>query len=567
MEQVFAFLQKIPPSRLIAMLGVAVFAAIFSIYMIDKLTAPRLSPIYTDLNGADSRRIVQFLQSNGIEHEIVNGGRTILAAEDSILQSRMQLAEQGLPSNAGLGYEIFDRNNSFGMTNFVQNINHLRALEGELARSISSLDSVRLARVHLVLPEKRLFQRDEVTPSASIMLKLNGSLSKNQIMAVRSLVSSAVRGLKPEKISIIDEYGNLLASGNGEDKNFGYSSILEQRNQIEHTLSERLKNILSSIVGPGNVKIQVAAKLNHTSLSETEEVYDPDGQVVRSSQNREEKNSATEANVDGAVTVGAELPDNVGDKEGASNRSNNQVTEETINYEITKKQRKRVIIPGEVQKLTVAVLVNGTYAKQDGQENPIYTPRSQEDIERIEKIVRTAIGINDERGDIVEVTSMQFNTPALMFDTLEEASMFSFTKNDYLYIAEIVILLICALILVLFIIRPLLKKALSNEIIAPVIANPENALLGGAAQGNMAALNDNTQTQLDQIADHTEEATEKNEILEKFRKDMERTKDLIDMAKASGEFQTESLNKVSEMVEENPEKAASVLRDWMQEAR
>src|ERR1700757_4003223 len=196
---------------------IAVTAALigFFAFVIMRVTTPQMTTLFTDLSLEDSSSIIKDLERQGVQYELRNEGSTILVPKDKVTRLRMKLAEGGLPKGGGVGYEIFDKSDALGTTSFVQNINHLRALEGELSRTIRAIDRVQAARVHLVLPERPLFSRDKVEATASIVLKVRGALEPQQVRAIRHLVASAVNGLRPERVSVVDEAGRLLADGSG----------------------------------------------------------------------------------------------------------------------------------------------------------------------------------------------------------------------------------------------------------------------------------------------------------------------------------------------------------------
>jgi flagellar M-ring protein FliF len=299
----------------------------------------------------DSNRVLKELESQGVPYELRGDGSTVLIPKDQVTRARMRLAEAGLPRGGSVGYEIFDKSETLGTTSFVQNVNHLRALEGELARTIRSLDRVSAARVHLVIPERQLFQRDRQEPSASIVLRVRSQLEQAQVRAIRHLAATAVRGLKPERVSIVDEQGRLLADGVGAAE-AGIAPMLDERNfSYEQRLKNQLESIVTSIVGPGRARVTVAAELDYTRVQQTSDRYDPESRVVRSTQSREEAAQSDQAAPDDAVTVGNQLP---GANQGAGaqqagNRDSNRKSEEVVNYEISRTTRTEVIEPGPRQ--------------------------------------------------------------------------------------------------------------------------------------------------------------------------------------------------------------------------
>ena len=276
-------------------------------FLILRVTAPQMTPLFTDLSLEDSTAIVKELERQGISYELRNDGEIVLAPKDRVPRLRMTLAESGLPKGGGIGYEIFDKSDALGATSFVQNINHLRALEGELARTIRSLDRVQAARVHLVLPERPLFSRETPEASASIVLKVRGRLEPQQVNAIRHLTASAVNGLKPERVSIVDETGRLLADGARGPDGGGGDGADDRQIAYEQRLRDQIEGIVSSVVGPGHARVQLTADFDFNKVTQTSEKFDPEGRVLRSSQTREES-AASADNKQGQVTVANALP-------------------------------------------------------------------------------------------------------------------------------------------------------------------------------------------------------------------------------------------------------------------
>src|SRR5271170_7602394 len=332
----------------------------FFAFLILRVTAPQMTPLFTDLSYEDSAAIIKDLERQGVAYELRNDGNTVMVPRDRVARLRMSLAGDGLPKGGGIGYEIFDKSDALGTTSFVQNINNLRALEGELARTIRGLDSVVAARVHLVLPERPLFSRDKIEPSASIVLKVRGTLEAAQVRAIRHLVASAVNGLKPQRVSIVDEAGRLLADGAGDSDNPGEVTVDERRVTFEKRLRDQVDAIVTSVVGPGRARTEVSADFDFNRVTQTSDKYDPEGRVVRSSQTREETSASNEGK-ENQVTVGNEIPG--GQRQpapGADNaaaRDESRKSEEIVNYEISKTTKTEVLEGGRVNRISVAVLV------------------------------------------------------------------------------------------------------------------------------------------------------------------------------------------------------------------
>jgi flagellar M-ring protein FliF len=343
-----------------------------------------MAPLYTGLSFEDSAAIVTELQSQNIAYELRGDGETILVARDQITATRMALAQNGLPQRGQVGYEIFDQQSALGTTSFVQNVNNVRALEGELARTISSLARIKSARVHLVLPERELFRRERKDPTASIVLSVRGELSNGEIRAIQHLVASAIEGLTPNRVSIIDGTGRLLASGaGGSEESILAGELGERTLGVEERLRGRIEDLLANVVGAGRARVQVSAELDLSRSTKTSEVFDPNGQVVRSTQTREGENASTQPSPSGQVSVATELPGASENAGGNGNSSEKGTTsEEVTNYEISKTTQTEMTEAGSIKRLSVAVVVDGTYA-DDGSGNSTYTPRSAEELAQI----------------------------------------------------------------------------------------------------------------------------------------------------------------------------------------
>jgi flagellar M-ring protein FliF len=491
-QGLFEFLKSLGAARIAAMAAVTVMLVGFFAFLIMRVTAPQMTPLFTDLSFEDSASIVKDLERQGIPFELKNDGAVVMVPKDRVARLRMKLAEAGLPKGGGVGYEIFDKSDALGATSFVQNINHLRALEGELARTIKALDRVQGARVHLVLPERPLFSREKVDASASIVLKVRGALEAQQVRAIRHLVASAVNGLKPERVSVVDESGRLLADGARAD-NLGGVGAEERQSAYERRLREQIEGIVSSVVGPGRARVQLTADFDFNRVTQTSEKFDPEGRVMRSSQTREESTGAE--NGSGQVSVGNELPNgqqqprpgDANNQNQAANREQSRKSEEIVNYEISRSTKTEVTEGGRVNRISVAVLVDGSYTRND-KGDQVYQPREKDEIDRISALVRSAIGFDQKRGDQVEVVNLRFaDTPTL---TVPEPQgfmgMLQFTKDDVMHWIEELVMVVLGIIVLLFVVRPLVRRVISPEQ-APSQAAIAAALAGGDMQGAIAA--------------------------------------------------------------------------------
>ena len=549
MQTLLEFVRTLGAPRIAAMGAVTVALIGFFAFLILRVTAPHMTPLFTDLSFEDSAAIVKELERQGVPYELRSDGNIIMVPKERVARLRMALAGEGLPKGGGIGYEIFDRSDALGTTSFVQNINNLRALEGELARTIRALDKVVAARVHLVMPERPLFSRDRVEPSASIVLKVRGTLEPQQVRAIRHLVASAVNGLKPQRVSIVDEAGHLLADGAGNDEDAAEFSADERRTAFEKRLREQVETIVSSVVGPGRARVEVAADFDFNRITQTSDKYDPEGRVVRSSQTREET-SATN-NRDNEVTVGNEIPGGNQQQRQASSgepnagsRDQSRKSEEIVNYEISKTTKTEVSEGGRVNRISVAVLVDGTYAKNDKGEIA-YRPRSKEEIDQIAALVRTAIGFNQKRGDQVEVVNLRFaEMPATpISEPSGWLTALQFTKDDIMWTIELAVIGVLGLVVLLMVVRPLVRRVLA----------PEERGLAGFAPGAMITAG--------QAADAIAAARSGDGATA----EPSQTAKMIDIAQVQGQVHAQSVQKVGELADKNPREAVSIIRQWLNE--
>ena len=543
MESVLSTVQKIGPARIAAMAVVTALLISFFAFITIRVSKPPMAPLYSDLSFDDSTGIVEFLESQGIAYEISNNGGSISIDQDKILRTRMALASEGLPLGGNVGYEIFDKTDTLGTTSFVQNINHVRALEGELARTITSINRIRGARVHLVIPERQLFQREQKPPTASIALKVRGVLDQSQIRAIQHLVASAIDGLSPTKVSIVDETGTLLASGN-EPGGAGLAMLNAQNRatQVQDQLRNQITDLLTGVVGPGRARVQVSAELEMNRVTQTSDVYDPESQVVRSTQSRSQESESQERRPGAGVSVGNELPTATADNNAPDETEATANTEEVVNYEISRTTTTQVQEAGAVKRLSVAVLVDGTYTKnEDG--TFTYAPRSEEELSRLATLVRSAVGFNEGRGDRVEVVNLEFaEKPVENPDLVEEAGTFEFTKYDYFRIAELAVMAILTIFVLLLVVRPLLRRVLDNsapETLAPEQIVDETGAQSAAAGGVPVAIGlDPNNPAAKQIAEAVQQ----------------------------GAVRAEVVSQIGDMVNKSPDAAVGVVRNLIKEA-
>ena len=378
MQSLVAFLKGLGAARLTAMVAVTAALIGFFAFVIMRVTTPQMTTLFTDLSTEDSSAIIKDLERQAIPFELRNEGAVIMVPKDKVTRLRMKLAEGGLPKGGGVGYEIFDKSDALGTTSFVQNINHLRALEGELARTIRAIDRIQAARVHLVLPERPLFSRETPEPSASIVVRVRGSLEPQQIRAIRHVVASAVNGLKPQRVSIVDEAGQLLADGAatdtesavGDERRAAFEKRMRKRGRGHRVLGGRRRAAPASSSPPTSTTTR-SPRPRTSSIPK-------DACCVRP---RPAKNLGhrriTAARSPSTTSCPATRP-----MAPRAARDQSKKSEETNNYEISRTTKTEVTEAGRVNRISVAVLVDGAYTKNEKGEM-VYPDRCKEQLDRI----------------------------------------------------------------------------------------------------------------------------------------------------------------------------------------
>jgi len=535
--------------RLTAIFGLAAGVAAALMYFSGAMGGASQSLLYSGLDPAEAGATSQLLDQANIAYEIREGGTAIYVPRDQVDEARVRVASNG-PVSGTMGYEIFDQQDSFGQTSFVQNINAKRAMEGELARTIQSLNYVSSARVHLNLPERRLFARDQQSPTAAVTISTNGGLNAEQVRVIRNIVASS-SGIAPTGVSIADDRGRQLASG-GDSQAAGSILMDERRGEIEAQLRQNILDIVEGVVGAGAARVQVNAQLDRQSITQSSETFDPNGQVVRSRERGEDLSNDQDGASQNRVSASENLPDaGEGAGEGGpSNLSSRESTSERVNYEISSRTRTESIEAGAINRLSVAVAVDGLLeTAEDG--TITWRERPQAEIDRIEGLVRSAMGFVDEAGgrqDLLTVSQMEFARTDPLLGTPATSGM-SFTKNDIMRAAEIAVMFITALLIIFLVARPLVKGASS-------VAMPQGLALAGAGMDGAvqgapapAALptSANRPTALPSAGPGASE-------------------DSIDIEKIDGQVKASSLKKVANIVESHPEESIAILRSWLHES-
>ena len=526
-------IKNLSPGRLASIAAIVIFLISFFVYLATKLNTGDYAVLYTDLEMEDAKQIVQHLETANIKYRLTKNGTEILVPEEDVNKMRIDTADLAMASKgSNVGYEIFDNTDALGSTNFVQNVNLIRALEGELARTIRSVDHIKSARVHLVLPKRERFSREEQMPTASVVIKTDGGkLSLESIHSIQQLIAAAVPKLDVKNVSIVDSAGNLLTNNFEDEEAVTVANNEALRLEQERKMSLQVQNLLEKSVGEGKVRAQVNLDMDFDQIVTNEEIYDPDSQVVRS-QATVTDNSTTD-NVEQPVSVAQNIPNGDMVAAGTGSVSRKSRTEETVNYEISKVVRNKVKNSGTIKRLGVAVIVDGIY-ERNAEGKVVYRDRTPEEMEQIRSLVKSAVGFDAERGDMVEVANMKFASNQPEIETVSEVLIMGFTKDELIRIAEGIGVAIVAILVILLVIRPLINNAFETN-----TANGEGRLLGDNAE-------------------------EDNLLLSNFLNEEDGEIDeLINMNKIDGRIKVSSLKKINDIVEKNPDAAVNIIRGWL----
>ncbi len=500
--------------------------------------------LYSNLDLKEAGDITASLEQAGIKYKTQGDGSTILVNRDDVGTARMLVNQKGLVTTGSVGYELFDSQSVLGQTEFQQNLNEKRALEGELSRTILSYRGISSAKVLIALPRREMFASDTADPTAAVVVGVGGrALTGDQIQAIRNVVASSVPGLKPERVTVTDTSNRTLAAGSA-DGGFSAASASDAKSAAETQLQARILDIVEGVVGPGAARVQVTADIDHSRSTTQEQKYDPDGQVVRSTSTNGAEKTDTTGDPSGGATATNNIPGGAAPTTtpaGSTDKSNT----ETTNYEISNTTTTTIREPGQVQKVAVAVAVDGVWTPaKDGKGEPTFAPRSAEDIAKIETLVKAAVGFNADRGDQVAVTPLKFSHDASAAGGTEaKSSLFDFDKNDIMRGVELLVLLVTGLLLIFFVLRPLLKSATG-----PGGAGGAGALAFAGAGGTPVTHLQTT------MVDGVPQLLPQSEMDQR-----------LDIARIEGQVKASSVKKVAEFVENHPDESTAILRSWVHE--
>jgi len=563
-------LKALGAARLVAMGVVAVGLLALLGMLAMRGGTDRMALLYGELDAREAGQIVEILERQKIPHQLGGGGTQILVPVDQVARMRVLLAREGLPSGGSVGYELLDRADGITQSQFQQKIAETRALEGEIARSIRTISGIRAARVHLVLPRREPFAREKQEAQASVMLTTSGAarLDREAIQAIVNLVSGAVPGLRARNVSVVDSRGTLLArAGEAMGSAAAAMGTEEIRRATEMRLSRAVEEMLERSLGAGRVRAEASVQMDFDRIQETHEKYDPEGQVVRSSQTVTD-NSKTSEQAAG-VSVQNNLPNADAGKEASGSQEARQ--EETTNYEIGKTVRTIVREQPQIRRLSIAVLVDGVEEKSvDGAMT--WKPRTSEELERIVRLVRSAVGYDEKRGDQVEVVTMRFAGDA------DPASLeprgflgLGIEAADVTRMTQTAVVGLIAVLALLMVFRPMVLRvtALGKSALpaSAAAALPGGGAMAIGADGTITAASLGLANDVTRLLEGPSSGHGGGSGTSMAFAGGGGGEDasMVNMGNVEGQLRTSSLRRLTDLVEKHPEESLTIVRAWMQE--
>jgi flagellar M-ring protein FliF len=463
-ENLLQLIRDMPPARRVTLVVVGVTSIVFLLGVGYWGSRPQYQLLYAGLEPDAAGAVLEELRGAKVPYQLGDGGRSIFVPSEKVYDLRLDLAGKGLPTGGKDGLELFDRS-AMGATRFMQEVNYQRALQTELVRSITQIRGIRGARIHIVPPKESLFADDREQARASVILNVDPDqrVPPAQVKAIAHLVAGAIKGLEPQRVAIVDSNGNVLQNGEPEDSSSAVLSAdqMSQQFALEKELKGRIESMLAPVVGPDKVVARVAAKLNFQRQESTSEVFDPDATAIRSQHRRNQQNTRTAVAAKGVAGVDSNLPGRGGpsDQHQQAGTSDN---EETVNYEVTKTVTRTVVPVGEIEHLSVAVLVDGTYkqvaAADGGKPTSEYVPRTADEIARFSALVKRAVGFDADRGDEVEVVSLPFANENNAAVAAPETPGWQMLLPVILAVARYLPVAVFFVLFFLFFVRPLMEQ-------------------------------------------------------------------------------------------------------------
>ncbi len=558
MQPIINNLMALGRTRLIA-LGATGIGLVLALFLgLAAVMKPTYAPLYSDLSLAGASRVVAALEQAGFSVQLGGGGTVVAVPQEDVARARMALAEQGLPDEGAPGWEIFDNASGLGMNSFMQQVSRLRALEGELARSIQTIDGIDAARVHLVLPEREAFSRTRPEPSASVIVRGRATqvIGRRQALAIRALVASAVPDLSPARVTVLTASGETILSEDGP----GDVTIGAAGSAIQEQMARSITEILTARVGAGNARVQVNVDLNSERQVIRSQTFDPQQQVVRSTETREENREERNPTGDD-VGVANNLPAELADAgNGALSTNSSTRTDEIVNYEIGTTQSETIREPGDVARLSVAVMVNGIYEVADDG-SVTYAERPAEELERLAQLVRAAVGFDAARGDTVTVDSLRFIDYSLDVGAPMGMSVMQVIAANLMTILRSLFALAVVALVLIFGLAPVLRKIWPEE--------GALALTGGEMPGSLAlARGDETVPQIGSGQNSVALAgparapsVQRMSVLDHG----DSQDDFVTLVSVSGGVRSGRIKAIGQLVENEPAEALRVMQSWLAE--
>ncbi len=535
-----------PTGRQVALIGMIAGGLVTAAALLFWAFTPSYAPLFGQIDSAEGAEVMQALAQLGVPYKVDNLTGRIEIPQQRIAETRLLLAGQGLPKSSDIGFELLQQESGFGTSRLIEGARYQRALEGELGRSVTALDPVERARVHIAKAERSVFVRERTPPSASVVVHLKGAraLTDAQVGAIVHLVSSSVPELTPERVTVVDQTGRLLTVDDKEDGNRLSLDNLDYTRRLEAGFAERVQSLLTPIVGRDRVRVQVATEVDFSRVERTEETFDPERTAVRSEQSNEEERLGADGasgGIPGALTnqppqggaVGNQAPD-----APAQQIPSSRSQQTTRNYEIDRTIAHVQETPGGIRRLTAAVVVDYQDQVNDAGE-AVRVPRSEAEMETIRALVREAVGFSEARGDSIRVSSASF-----VPDVLSEDGVAFWTESWFLELVKIAGGFIMALVVLLAIVRPGLRQ---------LTAQPDDRDDPAALETDEAhpALTDQSgeRAQGEDVVALTHQPSALGAL----------------MGPKGADQQQLDLNAVREMVKEDPKRVAQVMKGWLAE--
>jgi len=454
-ERVLNNMRELGPRRLIALGAIAVATLVIVGVGASYLASPQREVLYTGLEREEISRIGNVLSDAGIAFDVSADGSAVLVSPADTATARMLLAENGLPSSPNAGYELFDDMGSFGLTSFMQEVTRVRALEGELARTIQEMQGVSAARVHLVMPDRGSFRREQRPASASVVIRTEDPEADAAADAIRQLVAGAIPAMEMGSVTVLDTSGAVLASGD-DPTDQGSGRLARLQRETDEQLEEQIRKTLVPFLGVQNFTVSVTSRLNIDQTRENETIFDPDSRVERSVRTVREEMSARNRNLDDPVTVQQNIPqEELPAAEGADATEDSERREEITNYEISTRVVERVRDGFAIEHLSVAVLVNEDRLAANAQAENGKPATDQ--MTEIEALVRTAAGLSQERGDALKVSAIPFTAGQTALEPVPAEGFMATLNRQLGTVVNALIVLIVAVLLIWFGLRPAIR--------------------------------------------------------------------------------------------------------------